>query len=67
MLNFMVVFNRLCGYRNYENVKFYLSIKIFQQDIFHLPSFSFQATTFLLAWFGEWHTLKNCQNSVQPP
>ena len=67
MLNFKVVFNRLCGYGNYENVKFYLSIKIFQQDIFHLPSFSFQATAFLFAWFGEWHTLKNCQNSVQPP
>ena len=39
-LNFKVVFNRSCCYRNYENATFDLSIKIFHQYIFHLPSFS---------------------------
>ena len=52
---------------NYENVKFYLSIKIFHQYIFHLPSFSLWAATFLLPWFGKWHTLTNYQNCGQPP
>ena len=65
--NFKVVFNRSCCHGNYENVKFYRSIKIFHQYIFHLPSFSLWAATFLLPWFGKWHTLTNCQNCVQPP
>ena len=36
-VKFQVVFNRSCSHGNYENVTFYLSIKIFQQYIFHLP------------------------------
>ena len=32
--NFQVVFNRLCCHGNYENVKFYLSIKIFHRLFF---------------------------------
>ena len=32
--NFKVVFNTSCCHGNYENVKFYLSIKIFHQYIF---------------------------------
>ena len=32
--NFQVVFNRLCCHGNYENVKFYPSIKIFHQLFF---------------------------------
>ena len=36
-MKFQVVFNRSCSHGNYENVTFYLSIKIFQQYIFHLP------------------------------
>ena len=32
--NFKVVFNRSCCHENYENVAFYLSIKIFHQYIF---------------------------------
>ena len=50
--------NRSCCHGNYKNVKFYLSIKIFPQYIFHLPSFSLWAATFLLPWFGKWHTHK---------
>ena len=50
--NFKVVFNRSCCHGNYENVKFYLSIKIFYQCIFHLPSFSLWAATFLLPWLA---------------
>ena len=65
--NFKVVLNRSCCHGNYENIKFYLSIKIFDHYIFHLPSFSLWAATFLLPWFGKWHTLTNCQNCVQPP
>ena len=66
--NFKVAFNRSCCHGNYENVKFYLSIKIFHQYIFHLPlSFSLWAATLLLPWFGKWHILRNCQNCVQPP
>ena len=30
---------RSCCHGNYENVKIYLSIKIFHQYIFHLPKF----------------------------
>ena len=56
--NLKVVFNRSCCHGNYENVKFYLSIKIFHQYIFHLPSFSSWAATFLLPSFGKWHTHK---------
>ena len=52
--NFKVVFNRSCCHGNYKNVKFYLSIKIFRQYIFHLPSFSLWAATVLLPWFGKW-------------
>ena len=54
---------------NWTKVRFlgYLSIKIFHQYIFHLPSFCLWAATFLLPWFGKWHTLTNCQNCVQPP
>ena len=63
--NFKVVFNRSCCHGNYENVKFYLSIKIFHQCIFHLPSFSLWAASFLLPSFGKWHVLTNCQNCVQ--
>ena len=40
---------------------------IFYQYIFHLPTFSLWAATFLLPWFDEWHILTNCQNRVQPP
>ena len=64
MWNFKVVFNHSCCHGNYDNVNFYLSIKIFHQYIFHLPSFSFWAATFLLPWFGKWHIITNC---VQPP
>ena len=56
--NFKVVFNRSCCHGNYENVNFYLLIKIFHQYIFHLPSFSLWAATFLLPWFGKWHNHK---------
>ena len=56
-----------CCHGNYENIKFYQSLKIFYQYIFHLQSFSLWAATFLLPWFGKWHTLTNCQNCVQPP
>ena len=66
-INFKVVFNRSCCHGNYENVIFYLSIKIFHQCIFHLPNFSLWAATFLLPRFGKWDTLTNCQNCVQPP
>ena len=45
---FKVVFNRSCCHGNYENAKFYLSIKIFHQYIFHLPSFSLLDATLLL-------------------
>ena len=65
--NFKVVFNRSCCHGNYENVKFYLSVKIFRQYIFHLPSFSSWAATFLLPSFRKWHILTNCQSCVQPP
>ena len=37
---FKVLFNCSYCHGNFENVKFYLSIKIFHQYIFHLPSFS---------------------------
>ena len=50
-----------------RKIKFYLSLKIFHQYIFPLPSFSLWAGTFLLPWFGKWNTLTNCQNCVQPP
>ena len=60
--NFKVVFNRSCCYRNYENATFDLSIKIFHRYIFHLPSFSVWAATFLMPWFGKWDVLTNCQN-----
>ena len=63
---FKVVFNRSCCHWNYENVKFNLSIKIFHQYNFHLPSFSLWPATFLLPWFGKWHTPRNCQTCVQP-
>ena len=63
----MVVSNRSCCHGNYENVKYYLSIKIFHQYIFHLPSFSLWAATFLLSWFGKLHILTDCQNCVKPP
>lgn len=63
--NFKFVFNRLRCQGNYKNVKFYMSIKIFHQYIFHLPSFSLWAATFLLPWFGKWHTtLTDCQNCL---
>ena len=65
--NFKVVFNRSCCHGNYENLKFYVSIKIFHQYIFQLPSFSLWAATFLLPWFGKWHIFINCQNCVQTP
>ena len=52
---------------NDETVTFYLSIKIFYQYIFHLPTFSLWAATFLLPWFDKWHILTNCQNCAQPP
>ena len=38
--NVKVAFNRSFSHGNCENVKFYLSIKIFHQYIFNLPSFS---------------------------
>ena len=38
--NCKVVFNRSCCHENYKNVTFYLSIKIFHQYIFQLPSLS---------------------------
>ena len=46
--NFKVVFNRSFCRGNYENVKFYLSIKIFHQYIFqvYLPSYSLWAEHF---------------------
>ena len=62
-----VVFNRSCCHGNHENVTFDLSVKLFHQYIFYLPSFSLWAATFLLPWFGKWHILTNCQNCVQPP
>ena len=62
-----VVFNRSCCHENHENVTFDLSVKLFKQYIFYLPSFSLWAATFLLPWFGKWHILTNCQNCVQPP
>ena len=34
----MVVFNRSCRHGNCGNLKFYLSIKVFHQYIFQLPS-----------------------------
>ena len=43
-----VVFNRSCWHGNHENVTFDLSVKLFQQYIFYLPSFSLWAATFLL-------------------
>ena len=46
---------RSCCHGNYDYVKFYLSIKNFHQYIFHLPSFSLWAATFLLPWLGKWH------------
>ena len=59
--------NRSCCNGNYENVTFDLSVKLFQQYSFYLPSFSLWPATFLLPWFGKWHILTNCQNCVQPP
>ena len=47
-MNFKVVFNRSRCHGNYENVKFYLSIKIFHQFIIHLPGLSVEAN----AWRG---------------
>ena len=48
-------------------LKFYLSIKIFHQYIFHLPSFSLWAATFLLSWFGKWIHSQTAKHCVQPP
>ena len=49
--NFQVVFNRS---HSFVHINFYLSVKIFHQYIFYLPSFSLWAATFLLPWFGKW-------------
>ena len=43
--NFNVAFNRSCCHGNY--VKFYLSIKVFRQYIFHLPSSAYELQPFL--------------------
>ena len=55
---FKVVFNRSCCHRSNDDVTFYLSIKIFQQYVFHLPSFSLWAATFPFPWFVMTYTHK---------
>ena len=63
---FKVVFTRSCCHGNFENVKFYQSIKIYHQYIFHMPSFSLWAATFFLSWLAN-DIRTNCLNCVRPP